>query len=79
MLVDRPVAGGRFRLQPRGRGVRRALLEAVSGLRLDVVPLPFRHGDEAVELTEKQASKKAELDALYARWEELEKIKVESE
>ena len=34
-----------------------------------------KHGNEAVELTEKLNSLKSEIEQLYARWEELEEIK----
>ena len=37
------------------------------------------HGDDAVELTEKLQNLKKEVETLYARWEELEEIKAESE
>ena len=38
-----------------------------------------KHGDDAVELTEKLENLKKEIETLYARWEELEEIKAESE
>ena len=38
-----------------------------------------KHGDEAVELTQKLEDLKKEIETLYARWEELEEIKAESE